>query len=437
MAEADQRTEGERTTSQLTSNFVAGSVSGVLYEFGTAFVDTTTVLPAFLGHLTGSSVAAGAAEALRRLGWLSPQAFVARYAQRRRYREPIYLVAGFGRAMILGLLALVLILIDSFRTPGLLVLFFGAWVIYTFTSGIAGVPYDDVIGRVIPSRRRSRFLAVRFLVGGLLAVAGGLLIGAILRQDQLLPFPSNYGVIFAIGAGLLALSSLAFSRVREKSAPLGLTSRSLRAFLGSGLSLLRDRPRFRRFYFYQLLAAITAMALPFYVLQATRSAGLAEAEVGVLLAAQHGGRLLANPLWGAWGDWWGKLSLLKFVNAVAGVSPGLALLVPLMPQVALLPICAVLFFFLGAVSSGELIGHIAYLMEISPDDLRAEYSGFMSTFVAPARLLPLVGAVLVDLLSFQVLFGATLLSVAARLWLLNRFEGGQGHDEGKGHPDGT
>lgn len=421
--------EREETRAYLRWNFSWGAATGVLYELGIAFVDTGTVVPAFLGNLTGSGLAIGAAESLRRYGWLMPQLLVANYAQGRRYRKPIYLFAGFGRAVFIALLAGVLFLASGMAPSWFLATFFIAWTGYSFVSGVAGVPYNDVVGRVIPSERRSTFLSIRFLGGGILAVGAGLLIRALLARKEQFPFPTNYELIFGLGAAVLTLSSLAFSLIREPPAPVEAERQPFTDFLRAGWAILQDDRRFRLFYLYQLFAGVTAMALPFYVLQARQVSGLPEAAVGTLLAAQQVGNVISNPVWGGWGDRLGKLSLLKGLSWAAAVSPAVALVIPLVPagwlpdsRLFLLIGYAVVFFFIGALLSGEIIGHISYLMEISPDELRADYSGYMSTFVAPVRLLPLFAGVLADSVSFQALFAMALLSVVGRLWMLARLE---------------
>jgi hypothetical protein len=40
------------------------------------------------------------------------------------------------------------------------------WTLFSSVSGGAGMPYNDVIGRTIPSDRRSRLLAIRTVAGG-------------------------------------------------------------------------------------------------------------------------------------------------------------------------------------------------------------------------------------------------------------------------------
>jgi len=42
------------------------------------------------------------------------------------------------------------------------------WTLYAFVSGIIAVPYNDIVGRSIPSGARSRMLAWRFFYGGVL-----------------------------------------------------------------------------------------------------------------------------------------------------------------------------------------------------------------------------------------------------------------------------
>jgi len=241
-------------------------------------------------------------------------------------------------------------------------------------------------------------------------------------------FPLNYGLIFGLGAVVLALSAVAFGLIREPAAPLdGRRQERFAHFLGAGWHVLKRDRRFRFFTYYQLATGLTTMAFPFYVLQARQVSGLPQAAVGTLLAAQQVGSVVLNPLWGAWGDHVSKLSLLKGLSWTAALTPAIALVVPpltvenvLGSQQVIFIAYAIIFFFIGGLLSGETTGYLVYLMEISPDGRRADYSGYMNAFVAPARLLPLLAGALVDLISFRLLFATTLLSVVGRLWLLNQ-----------------
>jgi len=385
------------------------------------------VVATFLGRLTPSAIAVGAAAAIARFGWLLPQLFAANYAQGVRYRKPIYLLGAGGRAIALGCLAVVLLWSTGLHGSyfAALTLFFTLWTVFSFISGLSGAAYNDVIGRAIPSEWRSRLLATRLFVGGGLAVVAGLLIRRILHASAEAPL-QPYGLIFGAGAVVLALSTLCFAVIREPAAPVGPSRPSFQIFLREGRRVLRHDPRFRLFLYAQLLGGVTKMAIPFYIVQARQVGGLHEMEVGTLLAAQAVGGIAFNPLWGWWGDRRGKLSLLKVLALSSGISPLLAIVLAssALPPSAVVAGYAVVFFFVGATVSGEIIGDLGFLMEISPDDRRPEYSGYMNALVAPSRLLPLVGGVLLEVLSFQFLFmlaaGAALLARLAVLWNLDR-----------------
>lgn len=400
-------------------NFMWAAINGALFEFGASFADTGTVVATFLGRLTPGTVAVGAATAIARFGWLLPQLFAARYAQGVEYRKSIYLVGGWGRALSLGVLGAVLLWWGGLGdAPGLaLVFFFAIWTFFSFIAGLAGASYNDVIARTIPSEWRSRLLATRLFVGGALAVGGGLLIRSILQSSPE-PMLRPYGLIFGAGAIVLAASTLCFTFIREPPASVAGRRSSLATFLREGIDVVRRDRAFRLFLYVQLLSGVTRMIVPFYIVQARVLGGLPELEVGTLLAAQAVGGIALNPLWGWWGDRRGKLSLLKALAVTSAISPLLAIVLPVLDlsPSGMLAGYALVFAFVGASVSGEIIGDLGYLMEISPNDRRPEYSGYMNALVAPSRLLPFVAGALLEILPFQVLFG-----VAAATALLGRF----------------
>ncbi|MFQ5856686.1 MAG: MFS transporter [Anaerolineae bacterium] len=135
------------------------------------------------------------------------------------------------------------------------------------------------------------------------------------------------------------------------------------------------------------------------------------------------GQLAANPLWGFWGDRRGRLSLLKGLAVTGVASPLLGLTVPIAadPRWTLIGY-AVAFFFLGAVLGGQIIGDLSYLMEISPDDRRPEYTGYMNALVAPNRLLPLLTAGLADAVGFAPVFVVAVVAGVLRLMVLQYLE---------------
>jgi Na+/melibiose symporter-like transporter len=287
-------------------------------------------------------------------------------------------------------------------------LFFGLWIAYSFVSGIVAVPYNDIVARAIPSGRRSRLLAIRFFGGSLLAIG----IAAIAHQLlTALQFPNGYAALVFLAAVLLFASSVSFVSAGETPTPPSPGHpNGFGAFLRQGVEVFRSDHHFRLFVYSQWLGGAVMMALPFYILQAT-ALQATSADVALLLAAQTTGALLSNALWGWWGDHFGKRSLLEGVAILRTVPPFLILVwTPIAASAGALSLVgfAVVFLFLGALGNGITIAMLGYLMEISPDDRRPAYSGYFNALVAPAALLPLAGAAIVESTSLSGVFVASL-----------------------------
>ena len=388
------------------------SVAGIFFQGGAAAVDSSTIIAALVHGLTGSVFAVGAAAAILRYGWLFPQLFVAYFAQRSRRRMPFYMLGAFGRATCLVALAGLLAVAHGLPSAAVTALFFGLWLTYSFVSGIVAVPYNDIVARSIPPGRRSRLLAVRFFGGSLLAL------GVAAAAHQLLgvfPFPTDYAAIVFLGAVLLYASSLSFVSSGEPDVPPSPNyPGSFAAFVRQGVGVFWDDNRFRLFVYSQWLGGAVMMALPFYILQA-KALHATSSDVAFLLGAQTIGALFSNALWGWWGDNHGKRSLLEGVVVLRAMPPLLTLVwssFAVLTAVPPLAGFAVVFLLLGALGNGITIAMLGYLMEISPDDRRPAYSGYFNALVAPSALLPLVGAVIIEVSSIS---GVFIVSLAAAI----------------------
>lgn len=393
------------------------AAAGILFQGGAAAIDTSTVIAALVGGLTGSAAAVGAAAAIARAGWLMPQLFVGYAAQRRTRRMPFYVAGAFGRAACLLALAAMLAMAARLSSDVAVALFFLLWTVYAFVGGIVAVPYNDIVARAVPSEARSRLLAMRFFGGGLLALAVAAIAHRLLGA---LPFASAYAAIVLLGAILFLVSGLSFVSAGEPQAPQDTRpAAGFAGFLREGVVVFRQDRRFRLFLYAQWLGGIVAMALPFYILQTAAPMADNASRVALFLGAQTAGALLTNPLWGWLGDRRGKRNLLELVAAF-GAAPPLLTLAWIFTDGqwpdAVLPWFAAVFFLLGAAGNAATIAQLGYLMEISPDTRRPAYSGYFNALVAPATLLPLAGALVAEATSFAALFtmslGAALLQMS-------------------------
>lgn len=400
---------------------IAGA--GAAFQGGAAAVDSATVVASLVFHLTGSALAVGFASAVLRLGWLLPQLVVGYMAERAERRMPFYVFGAFGRAICLGLIALLFWWGWDWPQVGwppwpLAAGFLALWTVYAFVSGVVAVPYNDIVGRSIPSKARSRMLAWRFFGGGLIALAVSGFVG--LAIDEM-PLLLAHAVIFALAAGLMILSSSLFVAAGEPPLPERTSDvaapRTVGAFVQDGWQVLKGDARFRLFLYAQWLGGATLMALPFYVVAAAGN-GIGVADVGLLLGAQTAGALMSNLLWGWLGDKAGKLAMLRMV-AVVRIGPPVLVLWLIWTEAGLTGF-AILFVVIGAMMNGVTIGSIGYLMEISPNDRRPAYSAYFNALASPAALLPLLGAGFVALIAIEAVFVAAILAAMCQIHLLAR-----------------
>ena len=409
-------------SSRAKKNFRHISGGGIFFQGGAAAIDTTTIVATLVHGLTGSALAVGMAAAIQRYGWLFPQIFVAYLAQSRVRRMGFYKLGAFGRAGCRAALAVLLAAAGALPHGLLVALFFVLWIAYSFIGGIVAVPYNDIVGRSIPSARRSRMLAIRFFGGGILALAVAAAAHYFLNLEGL-PFPTGYAVIVALGAVLMLVSCLSFIATDESDATLpARPSRGFVDFLAGGVAVFRGDERFRLFIYAQWLGGAVTMAFPFYILQATALTG-GVADVAFLLGASTAGALASNALWGWWGDRHGKRSLFEGVTLLR-IAPPVLILVLTAPGglggLPALPGLALVFMLMGALGNGITIAMLGYLMEISPDDRRPAYSGYFNAMVAPASLLPLAGAVIVEAASLRMVFVVSLIAAMLQFLAVRR-----------------
>jgi MFS family permease len=400
---------------------IAGA--GAAFQAGSAAIDSATVVASLVFQLTGSALAVGFASAVLRMGWLLPQLVVGYFAERAERRMPYYVMGAFGRAICLALIAVLLWWgwdwpqLDWPPLP-LAAGFLALWTLYAFVSGVVAVPYNDIVGRAIPSEARSRMLAWRFFGGGVLALGVAGFVGLALDA---MPLLLAHAAIFALAAVLMILSSTLFVSAGEPPMPARGTEcappHSVGAFLADGWTVLRNDVRFRLFLYSQWLGGATLMALPFYVVAAAGK-GIGAADIGILLGAQTAGALASNLLWGWLGDSAGKLVMLRTV-AVVRMLPPLIVLWLLGAGAGLIGF-ALLFILIGAMMNGATIGYLGYLMEISPNDRRPAYSAYFNALASPAALLPLLGAGLISMISIHAVFVAAILAALWQVLLLAR-----------------
>lgn len=397
-------------------SFFGGIWHGAFLALGTALTQPTTVVAAFIVALTGSTIWVGGLSTVLAVATALPQLFFARWIEPRPRKKPFLLLAVYVRALSWGLLAWLIVAIGSSRPQLLTWVLVGLLAAFSMGGGIGGVPYTDIIGKVIPADRRGAFFGGRQLVAGPLAVGAAMLSRYVLRE---MTYPNNYALLFGLAAAALFIASFGVWMIRE---PAGDGESA--QMLGWGAyahQLWEAAGRMKLFIAVQMLTAFGMMVGPFYVVYASQKLDAPPEAVGLFTLFQILGGAPANLLWAHLVDRYGSWRMLTVCATVSALTPLLAIGLGAMGWMGLLPV----FLLLGATSNGRTVGFSSVLLEIAPPDERPTYSALSTWLMLPAALLPVVAGTLLQVWSFSTLFGLTSAFVglgAVLAWCLHRRE---------------
>ncbi|NOZ27711.1 MAG: MFS transporter [Chloroflexi bacterium] len=383
-------------------NFTAGLVHGVFFQASAAFVDTYTVLPAFVGMLTPSKMAVGLVAAIAGLGSILPELFTAYLVEGKARKKPYLLGVITVRWISWAVLAVLTYRYALTRPDLVLMVFFGLLLLFSLAGGMGTVVYADIFARAIPTERRGRFVGTRNLLGYALAVGAGAVVRTILQDDLRFPFPMNYATLFGLSGVALAIAFTGFALIREPIYPARHQAISLRDLLRRSAGLVKASANFRTLLITNGLL-MTGLALaPFYIVYARQELQVAPGLIGVFLSAQMIGAAASNLLWGWLGDRHGNRLVIVAVSILGSAAPIIALAIP--STVASL--YAIVFLLLGATLSGMRVGYGNIILEMAPPEVRPTCVALRDTLLMPIALLPLAAGALIQQLPYIWVFGA-------------------------------
>jgi len=394
------------------ADFAGGVWHGAFLSVGMALVDRNAVIPAFVIDLTGSTIWVGGLAALLAAAAAVPQLFIARFVEPLQRKRPVLLTAIYVRAASWAGLGSLIAAAGPDRPKlvlsGLVVLL----GLFSVGGALGGVPYTDIIGKVIPARRRGAFFASTQATGKVFSVGAAFLAGIILTRA----YPMNYAILFFCSALCLCLASFGMWAIREPPAEHGdcrrLTWRAYVRSLGEPFQALRG---------LALVAWATGfglMAVPFYIVAAKRAFGAPPEATAWFIGALVAGALVGSLVWARLVDRFGSRRMLLICVGVSAATPLLAL----SAWLAGWPILVLVASLVGATTTGRAVGFSSALLEIAPAKRRATYAATYALLGLPVAVMPLIGGVVVEFLSFDVLFGVTALLLAGAVAVVRRWD---------------
>jgi MFS family permease len=397
----------ERQQRLRPADFAGGVWHGALLTAGLALADPVALIPVLVDRLTGSPIWVGALASLMVAATAAPQLLVARYVEPLGRKRPVLLAAVYVRAASLAALGGLLWWGAGrpvLQLSGLVALL----TVFSLAGAVGGVPYVDLIGKVIPRARRGLFFASKQAAGSLLALGASVLAGVLLA----LAWPENYAALFVVAGGLVALASLGVWMIREPAA-----QRTRRPPWRTWIADLRGPGR----ALLPLAGATWAtgaslLAVPIYVVVAV-ALGAPDRAMAWFIGATVVGGLVSNLLWARLVDRWGAPRMIQ-------VCVSLAVLAPLLGLASLQlgwPLLVVVMFLVGATQTGRKVGFSAALLEVAPAERRATWGATYALLGLPVAAMPLLGGLLAAWTSYEVLFALTAVLLTAALVVVSRW----------------
>ena len=396
-------------------------INGGMVMMAYTFISADLVMPAFVQTLTTSSILVGMAGALMRMGWAWPQVFISRIIEPKPRKMPLLIWSGLARSVMWILVGVMTIFLGGQNPAFFLFLFMVFYALGTSLMGVMNVPWMDLMGKAIPASHRSKVFALRRFSGGIMSMVAGVLISYILSTQSGLSFPNNYAVLFMLSGSGTALAVLTFGMIREPIEKSTRAQLSLKNYLLSGLSLMKDDVNFRRLCMVQFLWGFSMMGGPFYVPYAISGLGIGAVYIGFYVIAMQFSSVFSNVAWAWVGRYKGNQALFLYGTCLLALSILIPICIVYVPNHLLnfwgtevdlrVVVYAFTFIFSGAAQSGMYSGRMTYVLDIAPADRRPTYTSFMNMFMFPQGLLPMLAGVLVAWISYQNLFRISLLFI--------------------------
>jgi MFS family permease len=319
----------------------------------------------------------------------------------------------------LGFVALALLPLLSFGQAagnqiaiGLAIAIFAA---RAFLASWSVAPWTAFVGRLVPMNIRANYFAARNFIGGIATIVGALLAGQVITSFG---YPLGFQVVFIVSALVGIGATVTFARIpfQEEKPNLrlrGPSKSSLQSRARATLTRLGDmmtvRTTFGRFLISSCaLAFAVNIGGPFIQVYQVKVLGFTAALIGVLVSFELGVNIVMQRVYGSFViSRFGDFRVMRALRFLTCLIP-LAWIFVTSPLAA-----AVVGVMAGLIWSGHELANFNCLLEITPENRRANYIA-VHTFAVSifAALGPAIGGVLTDAIGYQALFA---LSAALRV----------------------
>jgi MFS family permease len=364
-----------------------------------SMLDLNTVFPTLINTLNSSKYVFGLLYTIMIGAPLIFNVIFSHYLRRFKQKKKFLLLGIYMRGTAFLGMALFTYYF-SLSNPTLTVVSFFFFVfMFSVSAGFAGLSYSDIVAKTVPKNSRTMLYTVKQFFGSSASFIGGVLIAYIFAKG--VAFPSNYAISLGIGFVGLFISSLGFLFLKEpQTEEIYDQTKTLGHYIRNIPSIIKADPSFKLYIVVENLSSFSIMILPFYIIFAREVLFIGDEYIGLYLVIQVTGTILSNIVWGYMAKRFPAKKIVRFCIILGGLNPLIAILLAQVSPA----LFGLVFFIVGFTISGRKIGFEPYLLDIAPDNRRVEYLGIRGSLNVFVIILPLLGALFINLFGYYITF---------------------------------
>lgn len=395
-------------------NFLCHFADGICWNVGITLIGTNTILAGLINQIAQQhrEIFPVQNQVITILGIAFsglPQIFSVLFIntfESRSIRKPLFLLFVFISRFSFVAITLVTIFVQQLGGWLFVSGVFLAFLLYAMADGAALTQWFDFIGSQIPARQRGRLFGLRDSAGTVLGLA---IIAIFPFVTHTVPFPYNFGILFAIATVFQFGSWFSLCFMKEiPYHPDDLPPQiPLLTQLQQTFSILREDKAFRRLMIgFSSIALLGITPVSLITMKAVQVMHVDKARemqftsfLAIFLTA---GFSLALPVLGFIGDRIGyKLLTMGTLMLTAGY--------------LILGLCArhilafdITLVLAGVTLAGSSLTWMNYPLEFAPEHRRPSYMGLRALCALPFIAVPWVGGWLADTRGYNFLFLLTI-----------------------------
>lgn len=390
-------------------NFKIGVANGVL----AGLLDPLSgifVLTLFLARLDAPAFLVGLLPTIASCGGLLPQLIVAGKLRGKKRVMPWYTWASVVRVAGLAGMAVSAWLIPLDRDLALVSLF-ASYLVYMLSSGVSGLPFMEVMGKIVPPHKKGTFFGLRQFGAALLGIVTSAIAGAVMSEQLGLTFPYNFAAMLTAATVAGAVVFGMWTLVREPDLDVAQVPRpETGSIFRHGATALQTNRDYRLLTVVRLLATFSGIAGPFYLVFAAKALQVPVGVLALYMTVQTAIPLASGVLWMPLANKASRRTLVLLTAGLQLAVPVTALIVGGIAGAGVLPagwnawIAASIFIVGSLAGSSAVMFNDLVLLSIAPNGERPVYFGFLNTLAGVASLTLPLGGLLLEYMGYTTLF---------------------------------